>query len=149
MMPRRSWDSLSGSYRARLERGGVSRSDYESGASLSKARGHAKTPEHPSDAGRNPERYRDYLRERQRPETGGGGTTDRDVLKRRAKENAHRVLGDAMELNRDFVFRNISRMTDEQLRRTARLSADQWRNLARNAKPGSYGSLLWYHGGRS
>jgi hypothetical protein len=36
----RNWDSLSDSYRHRLERNGVSRDDYESGQSLSVARGH-------------------------------------------------------------------------------------------------------------
>ncbi|MGI8309036.1 hypothetical protein [Saccharopolyspora hattusasensis] len=58
---RKSWNSLSDAYRRRLERGGISRQAYESGASLSKARGHAATPERPADARRNPGRYADYL----------------------------------------------------------------------------------------
>lgn len=36
------WDALSAKYRARLERNGISRSDYLSGVSLQKARGQAK-----------------------------------------------------------------------------------------------------------
>ena len=36
----RNWDGLSDNYRHRLESGGVSRDDYESGAPLSHARGH-------------------------------------------------------------------------------------------------------------
>ena len=45
-MARKSWDSLTPTYRHRLERGGVTRSQYESGASLKAARGHRATPEH-------------------------------------------------------------------------------------------------------
>lgn len=48
-MARKGWQTLSHGYRARLEKSGISRSDYESGHSLSKARGHSKTPEHPTD----------------------------------------------------------------------------------------------------
>lgn len=62
---RKSWESLTPKYRARLSRGGITKSKYESGASLAKARGHAKTPEHPREAARNPERYREYNRKRE------------------------------------------------------------------------------------
>lgn len=62
---RKSWESLSPAYRARLSRGGVTKGQYESGASLAKARGHGATPEHPREAARNPERYREYNRKRQ------------------------------------------------------------------------------------
>lgn len=41
-MPKaRSWNNLTPAYRNRLERGGLSKSSYESGADLRKARGHA------------------------------------------------------------------------------------------------------------
>jgi len=40
---RKGWDELSEGYRSRLVKGGVSKTDYESGASLKSARGH-KTP---------------------------------------------------------------------------------------------------------
>ena len=58
-MPR-NWDNLSPKYRERLSRSGITKSQYESGASLSKARGHAQTPEHPNRANSKPEyaRYR-------------------------------------------------------------------------------------------
>lgn len=39
-MARRDWDSLSDSYRKRLERNGIGKTAYESGAALQKARGH-------------------------------------------------------------------------------------------------------------
>jgi hypothetical protein len=59
-MPRSSWDQLSAPYRSRLERGGVSKSDYDSGRSLGDARGHAKTPERPERADNAPDKYREY-----------------------------------------------------------------------------------------
>jgi len=60
-VPRGSFSDLSESYRTRLERGGITRESYESGASLSAARGHAATPERPlKDLENPPERYREY-----------------------------------------------------------------------------------------
>jgi hypothetical protein len=44
---RRRWRDLSPAYRKRLERAGITWQAYYAGATLSKARGHAKTPEHP------------------------------------------------------------------------------------------------------
>lgn len=41
MARRKGWEDLSESYRKRLIKGGISRTDYESGVSLGKARGHA------------------------------------------------------------------------------------------------------------
>lgn len=63
-MPRRAWDSLSESYRRRLERSGISADDYAAGSSLKKARGHGTTPERPERAFRHPDRYSEYLRRR-------------------------------------------------------------------------------------
>lgn len=60
----RNWNALSDSYRQRLERAGVDRRDYERGASLAGARGHAETPERPSQA--SPERYVDYFNRREK-----------------------------------------------------------------------------------
>lgn len=45
MATRKGWDSLSDSYRKRLSSNGISRSEYEQGSSLFKARGHKATPE--------------------------------------------------------------------------------------------------------
>ena len=39
-MARKGWDSLSAKYRARLQKGGISKTKYESGEKLHKARGH-------------------------------------------------------------------------------------------------------------
>ena len=63
-MARRGWDDLSDTYRGRLERGGISRTGYERGESLSGARGHATTPERPERAESKPE-YQSYRELRQ------------------------------------------------------------------------------------
>lgn len=60
----RNWDALSSSYRERLSRNGVTRSSYESGASLARARGHESTPEHPQQ-GKGKSQYREYFERRQ------------------------------------------------------------------------------------
>lgn len=62
----RDWDALSDNYRGRLERGGIGREAYLGGASLSAARGHRATPEHPRQAERNPAEFRDYIFKRDR-----------------------------------------------------------------------------------
>lgn len=57
-MARKGWNSLSPSYRARIEKAGLTQKDYEAGASLSKARGHANTPENPRSY--DPQKYQKY-----------------------------------------------------------------------------------------
>lgn len=59
-MARRNWSDLSDGYRARLARAGIDRTAYESGESLKGARGHRSTPEHPREAERRPEQYKEY-----------------------------------------------------------------------------------------
>lgn len=61
MGTRKGWDQLSPSRIKDLERYGVDQAYYESGASLAFTRRHANTPEHPWEAGKNPERYAGYL----------------------------------------------------------------------------------------
>jgi len=51
-MARGLWGTLSDAYRRRLERGGISSADYESGASLSSARGHHRANLSTSNAAR-------------------------------------------------------------------------------------------------
>lgn len=63
-MARKGWDLLKADYRERLERNGISRSDYERGASLKAGRGHERTPERPSLS--NPQNFPEYHSERQR-----------------------------------------------------------------------------------
>lgn len=65
MAKRKGWQELSANYRNRLERAGITQKQYAAGKSLSKARGHSKTPEHPTDK-ISREKFRDYYDERQR-----------------------------------------------------------------------------------
>ena len=61
-MARKGWDALSPGYRARIEKSGMTRGEYEAGQSLQKARGHEKTPERP--AGYDTKKYPQYAAER-------------------------------------------------------------------------------------
>ena len=63
-MARKSWDSLTESYRKRLSKSGITQESYTQGVSLKAARGHAATPERPSQAFRHPDLYPQYLRKR-------------------------------------------------------------------------------------
>ena len=63
-MARKGWNSLSPAYRARIEKAGLTRADYEAGTPLSRARGHAQTPEHPRSY--DPQKYQKYDAERTR-----------------------------------------------------------------------------------
>jgi hypothetical protein len=61
---RKSWDEYTPDYRKRLERHGITKQNYRDPSASAKrqtARSHAKTPEHPERAKRNPERYKEYL----------------------------------------------------------------------------------------
>lgn len=49
-MARKAWRLLSDAYRKRLLRNGINEQKYDTGASLSRARGHRATPEHPGEA---------------------------------------------------------------------------------------------------
>jgi len=64
--PRRSWDSLTPAYRRRLERSGITRAGYESGAPLTGARGHGTTPERPDRQDRRAG-YAAYRAQRSQP----------------------------------------------------------------------------------
>jgi hypothetical protein len=58
---RRPFNDLSPAYQGRLIRSGISPEQYQSGASLKAARGHAQTPERPSQALRAPHEYTSYF----------------------------------------------------------------------------------------
>lgn len=60
-MARKSWDELSPEYRKRLESKGINKTAHNNGASVKGARGHASTPERPSQARENPVKYGDYI----------------------------------------------------------------------------------------
>lgn len=94
----RNWESLSPKYRERLSRSGVSRAAYESGAPVTAARGHARTPERPERAARNPARYPEYTQKR----TAKAPASPR-------KPSAARLAQD-LENARNRAFRNFVRV---------------------------------------
>ena len=91
-MARKGWGSLSPAYRGRLEKAGLSRQDYEAGASLSEARGHQTTPEHPRSF--DPGKYPAYAAERSR-------------LTRELEEKKERMFGGQRRWNADRASRYI------------------------------------------
>lgn len=107
----RKWDSLSPKYRGRLSRAGVTKSQYEAGANLSAARGHAHTPEHPREAAKRPERYKDYLEKRKPPGQKGPSPEDEAYELNQALDNAfrnfHARLGHYIKYNRKTVLANV------------------------------------------
>lgn len=108
----RIWKRLSADYRGRLARQGISQADYEAGASLSHARGHGKTPEHPSQAIRNPERYQEYLGKHTPSGPSGPPIGNRSYWVRKFSDNMSRQLGHYMKFNRTKV-REHAQITDE------------------------------------
>lgn len=96
---RKGWQQLSPGYRNRLTKAGITKSQYESGASLAKARGHSETPEHGlREAVRNPRKYRKYINKRTR--SGPTARPPEDIAREineildMAYTNIHQRLGD-------------------------------------------------------
>lgn len=119
-MARSNWDNLSPAYRARLERGGITRQDYLSGGSLSRVRGHAKTPERPERAEQNPEKYKDYL-------------ATRKSLERAVQAKKQGIFGESHKFRRPRSDKNVTKnpVTGKQvpladLRMAANASELQW-----------------------
>lgn len=62
MAQRKPWNQLKPGYRARLESKGITKQQFESGASIQAARGHATTPERPTSY--NPVKFPKYEKTR-------------------------------------------------------------------------------------
>jgi len=95
---RKGWTQLSPGYRARLQKNGISKAQYDAGKSLAKARGHSQTPEHGiKEAIRKPGKYRKYINKRT---ITGGDRSPREVADEintildTAYDNIRRCLGD-------------------------------------------------------
>lgn len=91
-MARKGWDQLSDAYRKRLEKGGISKTAYEGGASIKKARGHSKTPERP--IGYSPKQFPQYAQKR--------GSLERQVQQRKEE-----LFGDSPRWNSQKSLRHI------------------------------------------
>lgn len=61
MARQRFWERLSETQQRRYLRHGIGAREYESGVSLTAARGHKATPEHPHEATRDRSRYSGYI----------------------------------------------------------------------------------------
>lgn len=106
-MARKGWDALSPAYRRRLERGGITRSSYEGGANLQKARG--KKPQQEYKQRKQRERAKagewypltpaqiKYLRD--------SGATDGDLrmLQRIPQKELQRLIREKKKNNRAYV----------------------------------------------
>ena len=129
-MARKGWDSLKPDYRKRLERNGISKTDYERGASIKAARGHEKTPERPRLS--NPQQYPQYHTERQRLE---------NAVNRKKQE----VFGTSPKWNPAKAKAVTARRAPSLARLRWALAADpeEWLSAIRE-EPESY-SFLGYH----
>lgn len=139
-MPRqRDWSGLAAGTQHRYEQAGISRSEYESGASLRSARGHAATPEHPGTGANRPE-FESYY------------TLRRDIreLTKEVHRNDNGFRGSDSKINK--MLAGKSRAHLEKAREALQDMADNEMSLEdlRMMYPGEYdGSewdwLGWYH----
>lgn len=150
MARQRSWESLSPAYRERLSRNGISKAAYETGSPVTAARGHAKTPERPERAAKNPQRYPEYIQKKTakappkpRKPSAARQAQDLENARNRAFRHFIRVAGrtgyawvniDTIEAN---VFGGFTAesgavpgMTLEEARFTATMSDDDLQTLA-------------------
>lgn len=94
--PLKRWSQLSAPYKARLKRQGVSPNTYNAGkADLRAARGHAKTPEHPGRAYRNPSRYPEYIAKKEAKGEMPAGTSE-TVAQGKPRPMSVATIGDSI-----------------------------------------------------
>lgn len=138
-MPRRRvWSALSQSYRTRLQRKGVTQAQYESGVSLKAARGHAQTPESPTEYARHPGKFPGY-RNRRKP------MADRIAEKKRL------IFGDRVRFNEERSTRyvkegatDIRPPTMKQLRFLDGLSLEEFDDFQYEHREDDDWNFLWY-----
>jgi hypothetical protein len=144
--PAKTWSQLTPGYRQRIARAvssqtGLSqkqiRERYNRGTlgSLSAARGHAKTPERPTRARRNPQRYTEYLAKRQNI-TGGSPTPPVFSKRLRAVDHIELLLGDYHKFRLANVIQSVNRMTDSELDWTLNADTEDIRHRASAQVPG-------------
>lgn len=156
---RKAWESLSGPYRKRLERYGITKSQYERGRPLSGARGHGATPEHGiKSARKNPKKYGDYIRKRAVPEVQVPASAEDEAYELNAARdaayiNTHSRLKDYFKYKRKTVLANVyggitsesgpvPGMTLAEARWTANADTEELRS---HASPQYRGNPWFYH----
>jgi hypothetical protein len=131
------YDALSADYRNRLARNGISKADYLAGQSVTKARGHGKTPEHGiKDAIKHPEKNREYLRKHP-VSIGQRGPAYRADLEDRALASMDAKLGLYLKYNRDRVIAKIGKQSIRELLVTIEATEDELVELARSQRKGN------------
>lgn len=141
MGKRKGWDELSQKYRNRLERNGVSKASYENGSSIAKARGHASTPERPSDAysvtGRR--KYRAYLER--------AGTLRKKVIDRKVQLFGNRFKYNE-ERSRQYVMQGgaeVAKPGIVELRGMLDKTDDEIEETLHDPNIDDQWKFLWYH----
>lgn len=133
---RKTWETLSPTYRRRLEKAGYTRADYLAGKERKAGRGHGKTPERPSQAIRHPERFPDYVLARDNPQAR------RDLAERIFTELAPLMglqSGDVRGLDISTLYENVAGMSPALFARARNMTVDEWRAEARyQSKQSSY-----------
>jgi hypothetical protein len=152
---RKGWDQLSPGYRARLEKAGVSKSAYDRGQSLARARGHLETPEHGRrQAEKNPVRYRKYLGKREpRAKSPEDEAYELNKARDRAYAREVEMLRDLLRFNEYTVFVRVYGGIDAEGREHTgqTLSEAKWTsNASRDAIRGRASlqdeyNVWWYH----
>lgn len=113
------WDRLSPAYKQRLLNHGYTLQDYLTGASRQSARGHARTPERPERAARNPARFPEYVAKR---------VTDYSNLRQRILSKAEPYI--RMNAPRRFdigeVEFNVDHASPDTLRLMDSITMEEW-----------------------
>jgi len=136
MATRKPWASLSVSYRERLARKGITPQAHKAGETLSEARGHARTPEHPSEGIKDAARFRDWF------------ATHRQLARRVAQRKAH-IWGDSHKFRRyassQLAEKGINgKPPSNALLRWALEASSEELELAAESGDEDY-AFLWYH----
>lgn len=113
-MARKGWTALKQDYRERLERNGITRADYERGESLKKGRGHAHTPERPSQK-HTASQFPSYDRERKQ-------------LIRDATQNRAEAWKDVAKFNVSKAGKGLDKRPMNDLKWLARSTPEEIRN---------------------
>ena len=143
--PAKLWSQLSPSYRKRVSRAvskqtGLTdkqiRERYNRGTlgNVAAARGHAKTPERPAQAARNPVRYSEYLAKRRN--ITGGGPSPQTPKRLRALDHITELLQDYHKFKLRSVIQSVNKMTDSELEWTINADREDLRHRAQAQVPG-------------
>lgn len=129
-MARKGWNALSAAYRTRLEKAGITKTDYESGASIRKARGHLHTPERPTS--KNAHTFRNYQ-------------LTRAQLTQRVLEKKHYYFSEGPIWNPRRAMQKFASDPPamDVLRKWARMNKEEWLREIRQEP--DYIAYLGYH----